>query len=100
MEILNGRGSEIRTNLKAEPGRELQVHGSLNLIQTLIEAGLVDEFRLVIALSCSCTGKRLFDDIVSTGLKLIDSKPTSTGAMLQTDQTAGRPAYGTFPPGE
>ncbi|WP_113704127.1 dihydrofolate reductase family protein [Nonomuraea lactucae] len=85
------------TRLKAEPGRELQVHGSLDLIQTLIRADLVDEFRLLIFPVVLGTGKRLFDDIIPTGLKLIDSKATSTGVLLQTYEAAGRPSYGTVP---
>ncbi|HSI97961.1 MAG TPA: dihydrofolate reductase family protein, partial [Gaiellaceae bacterium] len=39
--------------LKEEDGPELHVHGSANLIQTLLEHGLIDEFRLLISRSCS-----------------------------------------------
>jgi dihydrofolate reductase len=96
--LLQSDVAEAVTKLKAEPGRELQVHGSLNLIQTLIRADLVDEFHLLIFPVALGTGKRLFDDIIPTGLKLTGSKPTSTGVMLQSYQAAGRPAYGTVPP--
>jgi dihydrofolate reductase len=95
--LLQGDVAEAVTELKAEPGRELQVHGSLNLIQTLISADLVDQFRVLIFPLVLGTGKRLFDDIIPTGLKLIDSKATSTGVMLQTYEAAGRPAYATVP---
>ncbi|MCG5216367.1 dihydrofolate reductase family protein [Streptosporangium soli] len=92
--LLKGDVVEAVTRLKGEPGRELQVHGSLNLIQTLVRADLVDEFHLVIFPVVLGTGKRLFDDVVPTGLRLVDSKATSTGVMLQTYRTTGRPAYG------
>jgi dihydrofolate reductase len=98
--LLQGDVVEAVTKLKAQSGRELQVHGSLNLIQTLIKADLVDEFRLVIGPVVLGAGKRLFDDITPTGLRLIDTKSTGTGVMLQTYQTAGRPTYGTVPPAE
>ncbi|GAA4557626.1 dihydrofolate reductase family protein [Planotetraspora kaengkrachanensis] len=73
-------------------------HGSLSLIQTLVKADLVDEFRLLVFPVVLGTGKRLFGDIVPTGLKLVDSKATSTGVMLQTYETTGRPAFATVPP--
>jgi dihydrofolate reductase len=88
---------EAVAKLKADPGRELQVHGSLNLIQTLIRADLVDEFRLLIFPVVLGVGKRLFEDIVPTGLELIDSKATGTGVMLQTYRAQGRPEFGTVP---
>ncbi|GAA4586154.1 dihydrofolate reductase family protein [Planotetraspora phitsanulokensis] len=96
--VLRDDVAEAVAKLKAEPGRELQVHGSLTLIQTLIKADLVDEFRLLVFPVVLGTGKRLFGDIVPTGLKLIDSKATGTGVMLQTYQATGRPAFATVPP--
>ncbi|GII52066.1 deaminase reductase [Planotetraspora thailandica] len=96
--VLRDDVAETVAKLKAEPGRELQVHGSLTLIQTLIKADLVDEFRLLVFPVVLGTGKRLFGDIIPTGLTLLDSKATSTGVMLQTYQAAGRPAFATVAP--
>jgi dihydrofolate reductase len=95
--LLRGDVVEEVTRLKAQPGRELQVHGSLNLVQTLIKADLVDEFHLLIFPAVLGTGKRLFDDIVPTALKLTDSKTSSTGVMIQTYEAAGRPEFGEVP---
>jgi dihydrofolate reductase len=95
--LLRGDVVEEVTKLKAEPGRELQVHGSLNLVQTLIKADLVDEFHVLIAPVALGTGKRLFDDIIPTALKLTDSKTSSTGVMIQTYEPAGRPEFGEVP---
>jgi dihydrofolate reductase len=95
--LLKGDVAEAVTELKAEPGRELQVHGSLNLIQTLIKADLVDEFHVLVFPLVLGTGKRLFDDITPIGLKLTDSKTTSTGVMVHTYEAAGRPQFAAIP---
>jgi len=76
--------------LKAKPGGELQVHGSCGLVHTLHDAGLVDEYRLVIFPVIIGTGKRLFPHGSLPGsLTLIGSTTTSTGAVALTLQPAG-----------
>jgi dihydrofolate reductase len=95
--LLKDDVAESVARLKEEPGHELQVHGSLNLVQTLIKADLVDEFRLLIFPVVLGTGKRLFEDIIPTGLELVQSKTASTGAMIQTYRPVGRATYGAFP---
>jgi dihydrofolate reductase len=95
--VLKGDVADAVAELKSRPGRELQVHGSLDLIQTLIRADLVDEFHLLVFPVVLGTGKRLFEDIVPTGLELVDSEATSTGVAVQTYRTIGRPAFGTVP---
>ena len=98
--VLQGDVAEAVAALKAEPGRELQVHGSLNLIRTLVSADLVDEFHVVIAPVVIGGGKRPFDDVTPTGLELVGTEATGSGLMLQTYRAAGRPVYGTPPPPE
>lgn len=95
--LIHGDVVEAVAKLKAEPGRELQVHGSISLAQTLLKADLVDELQLLIFPVVLGTGRRLFDDVIPTGLKLIESETSSTGVMLQTYAPTGRPAYGTVP---
>ncbi|GII89228.1 deaminase reductase [Sphaerisporangium siamense] len=73
---------EVR-RLKSEPGNELQVHGSGELARTLIEHGLVDEYRLWFFPVFLGSGKRLFEGAkVPATLQLVDSKKTSTGAVI------------------
>jgi dihydrofolate reductase len=83
--------------LKAEDGPELQVHGSANLIQTLLEHGLVDEFRLKIFPLVLGTGKRLFDGgTVPAGLELTSSQPTPGGVIAATYRSGAEIKYGSF----
>ena len=59
---------------------ELQVHGSAQLAATLHEAGLVDEYRLLVFPVCVGPGKRLFrDGAPAEGFEVIDSRVTSAG---------------------
>jgi dihydrofolate reductase len=83
--------------LKDEPGSELQVHGSGDLIQTLLEHHLIDEFRLWIFPVLLGTGKRLFaNGTVPVRLKLAETQTSSTGVVLQVHQSAGSLDYGSF----
>ena len=80
--VLSGDLAESVGELKARDGGELQVHGSGALARSLYEAGLVDEFRLLIFPVCVGTGKRLFGDTAPpSGFTLVDSKTTSAGAV-------------------
>ncbi|MFI6480056.1 dihydrofolate reductase family protein [Nonomuraea sp. NPDC050663] len=81
--LIEGDVARAVAGLKAEPGGELQVHGSLGLVQTLVKSGLVDEFRLLVAPVVIGSGKRLFDDVVPTRLELVDSRSTGAGVMIQ-----------------
>ena len=73
-----------------DDGPELQVHGSSNLIQTLLRQGLVDEFRVWIFPVVLGSGKRLFGDgTLPAGLELVDSKTSTTGVIFATYAPAG-----------
>jgi dihydrofolate reductase len=73
------------------------VQGSANLIQTLLEHGLVDEFRLMIFPVVLGTGKRLFDGgAVPAGLEVTNSQTSSTGVITATYRTGAEIKYGSF----
>ncbi len=81
--------------LKARPGRELQVHGSGVLLRWLLERDLVDELNLRIYPVVIGDGLRLFPEHGQTHtLELIDSVATPSGVTLQTFRPAGRAIFG------
>jgi dihydrofolate reductase len=95
--LIEGDAADGLAALKQEDGPELQVHGSANLIQTLLRHNLVDEFRLWVFPVVIGSGKRLFaDGTVPQGLRLADSKVSSTGVVMGTWQPAGEVATGSF----
>lgn len=83
--------------LKRRFAREVQVHGSAGLAQTLIEQDLVDEYRLLTFPVVLGTGKRLFGaGAVPRTLKLVKSSTTSTGVIISVYRPAGSLKTGTF----
>jgi dihydrofolate reductase len=96
-QLLEGDVGEAVARLKEEDGPELQVHGSSNLIQTLLRHGLIDEFRVMIFPVVLGKGKRLFGEgAPPAALKLVDSQVSSTGVLMTTYQPAGELQTGTF----
>jgi dihydrofolate reductase len=83
--------------LKRRYPREIQVHGSGNLAQTLIANALVDEYHLWLYPVLLGTGRRLFDSgTVPAALKLADTQTTSTGVVVSIYRRSGKPTYGSF----
>jgi dihydrofolate reductase len=97
--LIEGDAADGLAALKREDGPELQVHGSANLIQTLLRHNLVDEFRLWVFPAVIGSGKRLFGDgAIPAGLRLVDHKTSSTGVVMGTWEPAGELVPGTFAP--
>jgi dihydrofolate reductase len=95
--LLEGDAAAAVTRLKQEDGPEIQVHGSSDLIQTMLANDLVDEFRVWIFPVVLGNGKRLFGEgAAPAGLELVDSKASTTGVLLATYRPAGEPKYGSF----
>jgi dihydrofolate reductase len=83
--------------LKLKPGRELQIHGSSRLAQSLLAAGLIDELRLAVAPVVVGHGRRLFPDGgAPAGLRLLSSQTTPGGLALQSYEWVGLPDYATY----
>ena len=94
---IEGDAAEGLAALKREDGPELQVHGSADLIQTLLRHDLVDEFRLWVFPVVVGSGKRLFaEGAVPAGRMLADSKFSSSGVVIGTYEPAGELVSGTF----
>ena len=95
--LIEGDAAEGITALKQEDGPELQVHGSGNLIQTLLRHNLVDQYRLWVFPLVIGSGKRLFSDgTIPSGLKLVDSTVSTTGVVIGTYEPAGEIVTGSF----
>jgi dihydrofolate reductase len=95
--LIEGGVPEGVVALKKQDGPELQVHGSANLIQTLLEHRLIDEFRLWIFPVVLGTGKRLFDGgTAPDGLELTSSQTSSTGVTIATYRSGMEIKYGSF----
>jgi dihydrofolate reductase len=83
--------------LKRGEGPEIQVHGSADLIQTLLKHGLIDEFRIWTFPLVLGTGKRLFGDgTTPAGLELVDSTVSTTGVSIATFKSGAAIGYGSF----
>jgi dihydrofolate reductase len=82
---LQGDVAQAVAALKQEDGEDLHLIGSSQLVQTLVEHDLVDEFRVMIDPVVVGGGKRLFrDDDVRRPLGLVDSQVTTTGVIIAT----------------
>ncbi|MGH2789256.1 MAG: dihydrofolate reductase family protein [Actinomycetota bacterium] len=85
--IIDGNVAERVARLKEQPGKNIGVLGSGELVHTLIENDLVDEYSLTVYPIVLGSGKKLFRDADQTRkLKLVDSKPTTTGGLMLTYQ--------------
>jgi dihydrofolate reductase len=93
--VIKGDVEAAVRELKARPGRELQVHGSGQLFRWLLERDLVDELNLRIAPVVVGDGFRLFPEHGQThALTLVESRSTPSGVTLQTYRPDGRATLG------
>jgi dihydrofolate reductase len=87
--LLAGDAAETVARLKEEPGKDIAVMGSGDLLQTLMRHGLVDEHVLMIHPLVLGQGRRLFnDDGPRTALHLVESVTTTTGVVIATYRQA------------
>jgi dihydrofolate reductase len=74
-------------DLKAQPGQDLHIMGSGELVQSLMRRGRIDEFMLMIHPLVLGMGRRLFaDGSPPTNLRLVDTKTATTGVVIATYQ--------------
>ena len=90
-ELLAGDAADAVARLKQEPGKDLTILGSGELIQSLRRRDLIDEYVLLIHPLVLGSGRRLFPDGgPASTLRLVDAKPTTTGVIIATYRPAGR----------
>jgi dihydrofolate reductase len=93
--VISGDVEAAVRELKAKPGRELQVHGSGDLLRWLLERDLVDQLNLQIYPVVVGDGLRLFPERGQThNLTLVESQTTPSGVTIQTYRPAGRATFG------
>jgi dihydrofolate reductase len=93
--VLSGDVAAAVGELKAKPGGELQVVGSLSVVRLLLDNDLVDELTLLTVPVVVGQGRRLFPDTgPDLALELVESRATTNGVTMQVYRTAGRPQYG------
>lgn len=93
--LLEGDVAAAVAKLKEEGAGEIQVHGSGNLVQTLLRNNLIDTLRLWHFPLLIGTGKRLFGEgTVPAAFRLVDTAQTDTGAVLHVYERTGGPRYG------
>jgi dihydrofolate reductase len=95
--LVEGDAAQGIAELKKGDGPELQVHGSGNLVQSLIRHDLVDEYRLWVFPVMIGSGKRLFGDgTIPATLRLLDTTVSTTGVVIGTYEPAGELVTGSF----
>jgi dihydrofolate reductase len=87
--VVEGGLADFVTELKQQHGGDIGIHGSISVTQSLLEASLVDELRLVIAPAVQLHGRKLFDRASASRLSLIRSITSSTGHLLVDYQISG-----------
>lgn len=80
--VLGNGLAQSLADLKRQPGGDIGVHGSVSLVQSLLEQNLVDELRLVIAPALQIQGRRLFDHGDARRLSLTRNITSPTGYLL------------------
>ena len=82
-EAVTGPIEDVVRDLKARPGGDIGIHGSIQLAQSLLAAGLVDELQLVVAPAVGFMGRRLFASSHDVRrLELLSATPTPSGSVL------------------
>lgn len=89
--IPGDRFAEGIAELKREPGKNITVTGSIDLVRSLYRAGLLDELRLTVIPVVLGNGRRLFEGWEDTGeMTLVDSRSFGTGAVSLAYRPKGR----------
>jgi dihydrofolate reductase len=95
--VLDGDVADQVAELKAQPGGELQLHGSARLAQSLLAAGLIEEIRLVVTPTVLGQGRRLFPASgPALGMRVLDHTTTPGGLTILELEATGPAAFATY----
>ena len=86
--LLQGDAADAVAELKQQPGKDLVILGSGELVQSLMARGLIDVYVLCIHPLVLGSGLRLFGDGAPAGLRLVESTPTATGVLIAVYEPA------------
>jgi dihydrofolate reductase len=93
--LIKGNVAEEVTRLKQQPGKDILVFGSGALVNTLMQHGLIDEYRLMVFPVVVGSGKRLFGDgIETTVLSLVETNTFGSGVVVLSYSPAVEEAEG------
>jgi dihydrofolate reductase len=93
--LIKGNVAEEVTRLKQQPGKDILVFGSGALVNTLMQHGLIDEYRLMVFPVVVGSGKRLFGDgIETTVLSLVEATTFGSGVAVLSYSPAVEEAEG------
>jgi class 3 adenylate cyclase/dihydrofolate reductase len=91
--IISGDVGAAISELKAQPGGDIVLYGSSDLVNSLIPLGLIDEYRLLVYPVVLGSGKHLFRDNIDTShVRLVSSRSFSSGVVLLTYEPGEEPA--------
>jgi len=86
--ILSGPLADEIAALKRQPGKEIVATGSVSLVRSLVQADLVDAYRLFVYPVVLGRGRRLFPDGIGRTLRLADTRTFRSGVVLLSYRTA------------
>ena len=87
--VIQGSVVDEIARLKEQPGKDILIEGSATLVQSLAQAGLIDEYKFLVHPSLIGSGKRFFKEGTGpTKLKLVESKPISLGVVALSYEPA------------
>ena len=92
--LLKGDAAEAVVQLKKQPGKDIVILGSGELVRSLMRHNLIDEYMLLIHPLILGSGRRLFIDGAFAALRLVNTQTSTTGVVIATYQpvepTAGK----------
>ena len=93
--LIKGNIAEEVSKLKQQPGQDILIAGSADLVNTLMQHDLIDEYRIMLHPVVVGSGKRLFRDGSDTKvLRLVETKTFSSGVVVLSYQPAGKEGEG------